>query len=135
MVDRGGQCASPPRLLLVDDDDAFSQTISALLTADGHFQVVGRARNGIEAIDLAQRLHHAILMDIEMPIMDGVEATRRILEFLPLARIVAVSGFDYSERALEARLAGAYDYVRKGRVEADIVEALLTATRTRPPSS
>jgi CheY-like chemotaxis protein len=66
-------------------------------------------------------------MDIEMPIVDGVEATRTILARQPGLPVIVVSGSDYSERALEARLAGAHDYIRKSRLEPDLVSAILAA--------
>jgi DNA-binding NarL/FixJ family response regulator len=116
------------RILLVEDDDRFTELLTALLTTDDRFQLVGRARDGAEGVALVQRLRpDVILMDIEMPVMDGVEATRRILACRPSARVVAVSGSDYSERALEARLAGACDYVRKGRLEEDLIAAIEAA--------
>ena len=63
-------------------------------------------------------------MDIEMPILDGVEATRQLQEASPGLPIVAISGHDYEERVLEIREAGAADYVRKSRVDDDLVLAL-----------
>jgi DNA-binding NarL/FixJ family response regulator len=66
-----------------------------------------------------------------MPGVDAVEVTREIGSRLPAARIIAVSGSDYSERALEVRLAGALDYIRKSRIQADLVDALLAATAGR----
>jgi CheY-like chemotaxis protein len=63
-------------------------------------------------------------MDIEMPVFDGVEATRRLAELSPGLPIVAISSHDYDERVLEIRDAGAADYVRKSRVEEDLVGVL-----------
>jgi CheY-like chemotaxis protein len=83
-------------------------------------------------VALARKLRpDVIVMDIEMPIMDGVEATRRILAARPTTRVIAVSGSDYTERALEARFAGACDYVRKSHVEEYLVAAV-TAAATAP---
>jgi CheY-like chemotaxis protein len=96
--------------------------------------VVGRARDGREAVELAGRLTvDAIVMDIEMPGVDGVEATRQLQEQSPAVPVVAISGTDYEERVLEIRDAGAVDYVRKSRVEEDLADALvgiLTAWRS-----
>jgi CheY-like chemotaxis protein len=66
-------------------------------------------------------------MDIEMPVLDGVEATRRLRETRPELPIVAVSGHDYEERVLEMRRAGADDYVRKARLADELPRALLAA--------
>jgi CheY-like chemotaxis protein len=68
-------------------------------------------------------------MDIEMPVLDGVEATRLLREAAPDLPIVAVSGHDYEERVLEIRAAGAQDYVRKSRVDDDLVGALVALLR------
>jgi CheY-like chemotaxis protein len=87
--------------------------------------VTGRARNGREAVELALKLDvDAIVMDIEMPELDGVEATRQLQAELPEVPVVAISGTEYEERVLEIREAGAADYVRKSRVDDDLVDAL-----------
>ena len=99
--------------------------LESVLTADGRFAVVGRAGNGREAVELARRLKlDAVVMDVEMPVLDGVEATRLVKEHSPELPVVAISGTDYEERALEIREAGAIDYVRKSRLEEDLVSAL-----------
>jgi DNA-binding NarL/FixJ family response regulator len=113
------------RVLVAEDDEAFLQTLSGVLVDDGRFEVVGLARNGREAVALAKRLEpDAVVMDIEMPVFDGVEATRRLAELSPGLPIVAISGHDYAERVIEIRDAGAADYVRKSRVEDDLVAVL-----------
>jgi DNA-binding NarL/FixJ family response regulator len=97
-----------------------------VLEADGRFAVTGRARNGREAVELAAQLDiDAIVMDIEMPVVDGVEATRQLQAEHPDVPVVAISGTEYEERVLEIRDAGAIDYVRKSRVGDDLVEALV----------
>jgi DNA-binding NarL/FixJ family response regulator len=96
-----------------------------VLAADGRFAVAGRARNGRECLDLAGRLNvDAVVMDIEMPEVDGVEATQRLRESRPDLPVVAISGHDYEERVLEIRAAGADDYVRKARVADELVSVL-----------
>jgi DNA-binding NarL/FixJ family response regulator len=115
----------PYRILVAEDDEAFLDTLEAVLDADGRFLVVGRARDGRDAVELADRLDpDAVVMDIEMPVLDGVEATRLLREAAPELPILAISGHDYEERVLEIREAGASDYVRKSRVEDDLVQAL-----------
>jgi CheY-like chemotaxis protein len=116
----------PYRILVAEDDEAFLEAVEALLSVDGGFAVVARARNGREAVELAASVDlDAIVMDIEMPVMDGIEATRRLREQSPDLPIVAISGHDYEERVLEIRAAGAADYVRKARLEDELVDALL----------
>ncbi len=113
------------RILVAEDDEDFLDTLEAVLSADGRFELVGRARNGRDAVRLAKRLEpDAVVMDIEMPVLDGVEATRQLAEAQPELPIVAISGHDYEERVLEIRQAGAADYVRKSRLEDDLVHAL-----------
>lgn len=119
------------RILVAEDDESFLGAIVLLLEQDGRFSVAGRARNGREAVELARQVEpDAVVMDIEMPVLDGVEATRRLRADHADLSIVAVSGHDYEERVLEIRLAGADDYVRKARVPAEllrVLHALLTA--------
>jgi len=113
------------RILVAEDDEAFLAALADALDADPRFEVVGQARNGREAVELAGRLRpDAVVLDIEMPEMDGVEATRALVETDPQVPIVAISGHDYEERVLEIRAAGARDYVRKARVDDDLPGAL-----------
>jgi CheY-like chemotaxis protein len=124
--------AEPHRILVAEDDEDFLDALSALLERDGCFEIVGHARNGDEAVELVSRLDvDAVVMDIEMPVVDGVEATRQLHELAPDLPIVAISGHDYEERVLEIRNAGASDYVRKSRVEEDLLNALLALMRVR----
>jgi CheY-like chemotaxis protein len=114
------------RILVAEDDDDFRAALETVLEADERFAVAGCARNGREAVELAGRLKvDAIVMDIEMPELDGVEATRQLQAQQPEVPVVAISGTDYDERALEIRDAGAVDYVRKSRVDEDLVATLL----------
>ena len=117
---------SPPlRILVAEDDESFLEAISLLLERDDRFVVAGRARNGLEAVALAEEVTpDAVVVDIEMPVLDGVEATRRLREAAPDLPIVAVSGHDYEERVLEIRQAGADDYVRKARLADELPRAL-----------
>jgi DNA-binding NarL/FixJ family response regulator len=124
--------AEPHRILVAEDDEAFLDALAGVLEDDGRFEIVGRARNGEEAVELASRLDvDAVVMDIEMPVVDGVEATRQLREVAPDLPIVAISGHDYEERVLEIRNAGASDYVRKSRVEEDLTSALIALVHVR----
>jgi DNA-binding NarL/FixJ family response regulator len=123
------------RVVVAEDDEAFQQKIAGVLADDGRFEVVGLASNGRDAVDLAERLQaELIVMDIEMPFCDGVEATRLLQEAAPDVQVVAISGHNYEERVLEIRDAGAVDYVRKSRIDDDLVavlEALVLALHKR----
>ena len=115
----------PYRILVAEDDEEFLHLVVHLLEADGRFAVVGRAGNGREAIALAKRLRvDAVVMDVEMPVLDGVEATRLLQESSPGLPVVAISGHDYEERVLEIRDAGAADYVRKARLDEELADAV-----------
>jgi two-component system, NarL family, nitrate/nitrite response regulator NarL len=113
------------RILVAEDDESALDAIAVLLEEDRRFAVAGRARNGLEALNLAKRLKpDAVVMDIEMPVLDGVEATRQLRERAPHLPIVAISGHDYEERVLEIRSAGAHDYVRKARLMTELPRVL-----------
>ena len=117
--------ATPFRILIAEDDEAFLEVIAGLLEQDRRFTVSGRARDGRAAVDLTERsAPDAVVMDIEMPVLDGVEATKLLRAAAPDLPIVAVSGHDYEERVLEIRRAGADDYVRKARLANELPRVL-----------
>jgi CheY-like chemotaxis protein len=121
----------PLRILVAEDDESFLEAISLLLEQDDRFVLAGRARNGREAVALAEEVApDAVVVDIEMPVLDGVEATRRLREAAPDLPIVAVSGHDYEERVLEIRQAGADDYVRKARLADELPRVLAALLET-----
>jgi DNA-binding NarL/FixJ family response regulator len=129
------EVASPFRILIAEDDESFLDAIALLLEQDDRVVVAGRARNGREAVALAKKNSpDAVVLDIEMPVLDGVEAARRLRAAAPQLPIVAVSGHDYEERVLEIRQAGADDYVRKARL-ADELPRVLAALLQSPGRS
>jgi DNA-binding NarL/FixJ family response regulator len=103
------------RVLIVDDDDVFRQTLAHLLAASGHADVVATASDGEAAVELYRTLApDVVLMDVVMPVCDGIEATRRILADDGDARIVALTAGD-DDRALILCLgAGAKGCLKKG---------------------
>lgn len=116
---------TPFRILVAEDDESFLEVIASLLEEDERFAVAGRANDGREAVELAERVSaDAVVIDIEMPVLDGVEATRLLRAASPDLPIVAVSGLDYEERVLEIRQAGADDYVRKARIDEELPRVL-----------
>lgn len=118
------------RVLVVDDDETFRQALRLLLDHDERIELVGQASNGEEAVKLAL-LHcpDIVTMDIEMPVMDGVEATKQLRYLLPQVKVVLVSASEYSDRAETARQAGAAAYVTKTRVFEELIEVLLAVAR------
>ena len=118
---------TPIRVLVVDDQSMVRAGFRMLLSQEPDIEVVGEASNGLEAIDKAQRLGPTvILMDIRMPELDGLEATRRILAADAVARILVLTTFDLDEYVYEALRAGASGFVLKD----DPPEQLLVAIRT-----
>ncbi len=123
------------RILVAEDDEGFLDALERALHAHGGLEVVGRARNGREAVELAEELQpDLVVMDVEMPVLDGVEATRELHARMPELPVLAISGHDYEERALEIRDAGAVDYVRKARLFdelAAVASAIASGQRPR----
>jgi DNA-binding NarL/FixJ family response regulator len=120
------------RVLVVEDDDSFAEALRELLEADGRLEVAGRARDGREGVELAEALRpDVVLMDIVLPVIDGIEATREIRRRQPTIPVVGITGSDYEERALEVRDAGAVDFVGKGRLGPDLVEIVVAAAHHR----
>jgi DNA-binding NarL/FixJ family response regulator len=102
------------RVLLADDHHLFAESLMALLSEDDRIEVVGIAENGADAVQLATELEpDVILMDIKMPMMDGLEATRRIRKSGLQTQILILTGTDESVSPEEANEAGASGYLRK----------------------
>ena len=116
------------RVIIADDQRLFAEALEAILSTDGRISVVGRAENGRGALDLA-REHEpdVVLMDIAMPVMDGIEATRAICEAVPGTRVIVVTGSAASHDVSRARSAGAAGYVTKDQIAGDLVRAILDA--------
>lgn len=122
---------TPFRILVAEDDESFLAAITILLEQDDRFVVAGCACNGLELVALSEDVGpDAVIVDIEMPVLDGVEATKQLRGTAPDLPIVAVSGHDYEERVLEIREAGANDYVRKARLVDELPRVLATLLET-----
>jgi PAS domain S-box-containing protein len=114
------------RVLLADDHTLFRDGIARLLNKEPNIQVVGQAANGRAAIELAQKLSpHVILMDVSMPELDGVQATRIIHQQAPHIRIIGLSMYEDEERSQVMRAAGAVGYKTKTCPAAELIEAVL----------
>lgn len=101
-------------VMLADDHAIVRQGLTALLNADGHFEIVGQPRNGREAVALARTLNpDVILMDIAMPVLNGLEATRQIIAANPAARIVILSAHSDDEYIDRMRAAGVAGFLEK----------------------
>ncbi len=118
------------RLVLIDDDVLFTEALQAWLSVDERFEVVGTATNGRRGVELVEQLRpDVVLMDIDMPVMDGVEASRRIHAAHPELPIVLVSASEFADRVANAREAGAVGYVQKSRVDEELIETILAVGR------
>lgn len=116
----------PIRVLIADDHRLFAQALEAILAGEERIEVAGHARNGAEAVELTATLRaDVVLMDISMPVMDGVEATRRIRERDPYARVLMLTGSNSREDIDRAREAGAAGYVTKDQIAAELIEAIV----------
>jgi DNA-binding NarL/FixJ family response regulator len=119
------------RVLIADDHRLFVQALEAILASDERLEVVGRARDGEEAVEQALRLEpDVILMDIAMPVVDGVEATKRIRKNLRTACVVMLTGSDSRTDVALAREAGAAAYVTKDRIASHLIDTLLEVAST-----
>ncbi len=113
------------RVLIADDHPLFRSGMRALLAADPEMDVVGEATTGAEAIELAASLKpEVILMDLRMPDMGGIEATRRILHTSPHMRILVVTMYEDDQSVFTAMRAGARGYLLKGAQPDEVLRAI-----------
>jgi DNA-binding NarL/FixJ family response regulator len=118
------------RVLLVDDQALFREGLETLLSVHKDIQVVGQASNGQEAVELAAQVQpDVILMDVRMPVLDGVRATRRLTEALSQSRVIVLTTFDDDEYVFDALRAGAVGYLLKDVASAQLVEAIRATAR------
>ncbi|MCO5197916.1 MAG: response regulator transcription factor [Anaerolineae bacterium] len=118
------------RLLLVDDQSLFREGLRTLLSVWPDLAVVGEASNGEEAIEQAQLLRpDVVLMDLRMPVLDGVAATQRIRQAVPDSQVIVLTTFDDDEYVFEGLRAGAVGYLLKDVLSTKLVEAIRSAAR------
>ena len=120
----------PITLLLVDDNYAFAQALIEHLRHEERIQVVGRAANGAEAVELVEALRPQVVsMDLDMPVLDGIQATRAILARYPQTHVIIVSGSAYIGDRHAARELGVAAVIPKSRVYAELIEVVLALER------
>jgi DNA-binding NarL/FixJ family response regulator len=113
------------RLLIVDDQSLICQGLQAVLNQEADLQVVGTAENGQMAIDLAATLQpDVVLMDIRMPVMTGIEATRLITEQFPQIKVLVLSTFDDDRDIAQSMRSGAKGYLLKDMPAPELAEAI-----------
>lgn len=121
---------TPVRVLLVDDQAMFREGLRTLFSVQPDLAVVGEAANGEEAVELAARVRpDVVLMDLRMPVLDGVSATRRITESCPDCRVIVLTTFDDDEAVFEGLRAGAVGYLLKDASSEKLFEAVRAAAR------
>ena len=120
----------PITILLVDDQPLFREGLRTLLSVRPDLRVVGEAGDGEEAIKLCRTLKPAVvLMDLQMPVLDGVEATRRLHHEQPDSRVIVLTTFDDDEMVFDGLRAGALGYLLKDAPSEKLAEAIRAAAR------
>jgi DNA-binding NarL/FixJ family response regulator len=124
---------SPPaRLLVADDHDLVRESTRLMLVGERDLEVVGEAVNGQHALELCRQLRpDLVLMDVRMPVMDGLTATRAIKEELPAIRVLVVTAYESEDYLREAASAGAADYILKDAPREQLLEAVRKALTDR----
>ena len=115
-------------MLVADDHRLFAEALTAILECERRVCCVGRASNGREALEKAGELRpDVVLMDIDMPVLDGIEAARRLRRKHPNVAVLMVTGSSAVQDVARARAAGAAGYVTKDSIAASLVDAILAA--------
>ena len=118
------------RILIADDQSLFREGLRTLLSLQPNFQIAGEAANGAEAVEAARRVQpDVVLMDLRMPVMGGVEATRRVREASPATRVLVLTTFREDEEIYDALRAGACGYLLKDTPVERLAEAIRAAQR------
>lgn len=121
---------SPVKILIVDDQALFREGLRTLLSVQPDFEVVAEASHGEEALRLAaQHKPTVVLMDLQMPVMDGAAATRRLRSLLPDCRVIVLTTFDDDENVFDGMRAGAVGYLLKDVSSDKLYEAIRSAAR------
>jgi len=116
--------------MLVDDQSLFREALRTLLALQEDFDIVAEAENGERALELAKKLKpDVVLMDLRMPVMGGVEATRRMAQASPASRVVVLTTFDEDEEIFEAMRAGALGYLLKACSAEKLCESIRAAAK------
>lgn len=124
------------RVLIADDVPALRALLRLLFRGDPSVEIVAEAADGQEAVQLAQQHQpDVVLLDIAMPVMDGLEAARSIRRLLPHVKIVMLSGFSADSMKAEALRCGADDYIEKGHEPSRILEQLQNVCLKPEPST
>jgi DNA-binding NarL/FixJ family response regulator len=114
------------RVLIADDHRLFAEALAAILAIDERIEVVGQAADGEKAVELAaSKDPDVVLMDIQMPRLDGVEAARRIKQAPNATAVLMLTGSDSAADVARAREAGAAGYVTKDRIASELIDSIV----------
>jgi DNA-binding NarL/FixJ family response regulator len=117
-------------VLLVDDQALFREGLETLLSVHQDIQVVGQASNGQDAVEVAAKVQpDVVLMDVRMPVLDGVRATHLLKQRVPRCRVIVLTTFDDDEYVFDALRAGAVGYLLKDVASTRLVEAIRATAR------
>ena len=120
------------RVLIADDHPLFAKTLEALLAGTREIEIVGTAADGLEAVALAATLcPDVVLMDVDMPHLDGLSATRRVRELGLGSAVVVLTASADAGKSREAREAGAVGYLTKDRIAEALMPAILSVAEAR----
>ena len=127
-----GKAITPVRVLIADDHRLFAEALEAVLSSEARIEVVGRAADGGEAVELARKLEpDVVALDISMPVMDGFEAAAAIERLQRPPAILMLTGSNSPDDVDRARRAGAKGYITKDAIAAKLVDAILAAAGPR----
>ena len=123
---------TPVRVLIADDHRLFAEALEAVLSSETRIDVVGRAADGGEAVELARRLQpDVVALDISMPVMDGFEAAAAIERLHRPPAVLMLTGSNSPDDVDRARRVGAKGYITKDAIAANLVDAIISAAGPR----
>lgn len=121
----------PLTFLLVDDSSRYRQIVRRIILSQPDWQIIGEAGDGLQALELVALLRpHIVCMDINIPYLNGIEATRRIKQLTPTTRVLVITGYDDEEFQRESLAAGAECLLRKEDIDAHrLIQQISSALR------
>lgn len=121
------------RVVIADDDELFASALATALDSDGRVEVIGIAANGEEAVQLAcWQDPDIVLMDVEMPLLGGLEATELVRQSRPRVCVLIISGQEPDSLAVDAERAGAAGFLHKQRIPDELVDRILELCPDEP---
>ncbi len=123
--DQALKSSSPFRILIVDDHDLIRQGVRFIFSRDPQFVICGEAANGSDAIEQVKKLNpHAVILDISMPVMNGLEAATEIRRLAPNTRIVILTMHDSAQMRNQSQEAGADAFITKSQVASKLLQVV-----------